>query len=236
MEKMVLEKFCKELKIRDASMVFSKILNLCGGGFLFESKDVSHIYGRLSLIGVDPVLEIRGKNNEFSITGLNKRGDNYLKLLKDEDFKIADSFKKMPHSIGGEIIKSGSNFEETHRTKRKNISKIIRLVIDKFKQKDKELIGLYGAFSYDFIRLFEDIPNILADEGVDDFRLQLHDTFIFFDHLKEKTEIISYRKDAATAKKDALSLEKCILNSPVKKLSFKITDAKFDLDKKKYNL
>jgi anthranilate synthase len=234
MAKMVLEKFCKELKIRDASMVFSKILNSYKNNFLFESKDISHIYGRLSLIGVDPVLEIRGKNNKFSITGLNKRGDNYLKLLKDEDFKITDSFKKMPHSIEGEIIKSGSNFEETHRTKRKNILKIIRLIIDKFKQKDKELVGLYGAFSYDFIRLFEDIPNILADEGVDDFRLQLCDTFIFFDHLKEKTDIIIYRENAATAKKDALSLEKCILNSPVKKLSFKITNAKFDLDKKKY--
>lgn len=234
MEKMVLEKFCKELKFRDASATFSKILNHYKNSFLFESKDISHIYGRLSLIGVDPALEIRGKNDKFSIIALNKRGIDYLKLLKNSDFEITDSFKKSGSSITGKIIKSDSNFEENHRTKRKNISKIIRLVIDKFKQKNKELVGLYGAFSYDFIRLFEDIPNILADEGVDDFRLQLYDTFIFFDHLKEKTEIIAYRKSAADAKNDALSLERCIKNFSSGKMGFKISNAKFDLKKEKY--
>lgn len=231
---MVLEKYCKEIKCEDASSVFSRIYKYPAKAFLLESKDVSHIYGRLSLLGVDPVLEIRGKNEEFSVKILNERGKAFLSEIKKADLAgICDSFEIGEHAINGVIVRERGDFEESKRTKRKNISQIVRLFLKKFKQEERELLGLYGAFSYDFIRLFEEIPELLKDGGVDDFRLCLYDTFIFFDHLKDKAEIVAYRKNLAEAKKAA---EGVLLkqNLDNKGNRFAISDAKFDLEQKHY--
>ncbi|MBI5753698.1 anthranilate synthase component I family protein [Candidatus Peregrinibacteria bacterium] len=220
---MVLKKYCKEIKCEDASKVFSRIIGLSEKNFLLESKDISHIYGRLSLMGVDPVLEIRGKNNGFGIEILNGRGKKYLHELADKDLKICDSFKRTKTGIESVVKKS----------KNKNISQIIRLFIKKFKQEKKELIGLYGAVAYDFIRLFEDIPEILSDGGVDDFRLCLYDTFVFFDHLKDKAEIVAYRETIKEGEKVAESLARKVCGKDIK-FGFKIKNAKFGLDKERY--
>lgn len=222
MAKMVLEKFCKEIKCEDASMVFSRIFKNSDKSFLLESRDISHIYGRLSLIGIDPVLEVRGKGNEFSIVSLNKRGKIYLAKLGQKDFKICDNSQEDAEKI-----------EETQRTKRKNIAQVLRILLEKFKQPKKGMIGLYGAISYDFIRLFEDIPNILKDDGVDDFRFFLYDTFVFFDHLKEKAEIVAYRTSRREAENAAKKILKSI-NVTGPKFDFDIKNANFDLKEKKY--
>ncbi|MEK7672700.1 MAG: anthranilate synthase component I family protein [Patescibacteria group bacterium] len=231
---MALEKFCREIKCEDASEVFSRIYLNSGKNFLLESKDISHIYGRLSLIGVDPVLEIIGKNEQFSIKGLNKRAVEFFAAFDKKDFKMCETVEFTDGEINGVIKKDMAYFEEDKRTKRKNISQIIRLFLEKFKLENKELLGLYGAFSYDFIRLFEDIPELLKDEGVDDFRLCLYDTFVFFDHLKDKAEIAVYRKNAKAAKVEIDDLAAKILNKKVSKKKFKIENAKFDLDKNDY--
>ncbi len=219
---MVLEKFCKEIKCEDASNVFSRIFKSSGKSFLLESRDISHIYGRLSLIGIDPVLEVRGKGNEFSIVTLNKRGKIYLAELGQKDFKICDNSQE-----------DAGKIEETQRTKRKNIAQVLRILLERFKQPTKGMVGLYGAISYDFIRLFEDIPNILKDDGVDDFRFFLYDTFVFFDHLKEKAEIVAYRTNRREAENAAKKLLKSI-NVSDPKFDFDIKNANFDLKEKNY--
>ncbi len=235
MAKMVLKKYCKEIKCEDASEVFSRIMDLSEKNFLLESKDISHIYGRLSLIGIDPVIEVRGKDNGFSVRVLNSRGRKYLQELKDKDLKVFDKFRRTKDGIEGEIKKFSSGVGENERIRNKNIAQIIRFLIEKFRQQKKELIGLYGAMSYDFIRLFEKIPEILPDEGVDDFRLCLYDTFVFFDHLKEKAEITVYRNTLEGSEKVAVNLAKKIGGeSKQTKLNFKIKNASFGLNKEKY--
>lgn len=230
---MFFKKFCKEIKCEDASKVFSRICNFSEKSFLLESKDISHIYGRLSLIGIDPVVELRGKNDGFEIRALNDRGEEYLAEFVAEDFGFCDECKIDKGKISGKVVKKSGNAEETNRTKRKNIAQIIRVFISKFKQDKKELIGLYGALSYDFIRLFEDIPEILPDIPVDDFRLCMYDTFIFFDHLKEKAEISAHRKNEDEAEKVTEEIFKMV-GGEEPKLSFKIENANFEYDKNKY--
>lgn len=234
-------KFIQTVGCEDASKVFSKLhgayrgthSSMCERNFLFESKDISHIYGRLSLIGIDPVLEIKGKNNKFSIKCLNERGAAYLTQFDDVDFSVCDDFTITACEIFGIVNKSDETLEENQRTKKKNIAEIIRIVIQKFKHGRKELIGLYGAFSYDFIRLFENIPEILPDNGIDDFRFFLYDTFVFFDHLKEKAEITVYRLNKNDAKKTLFKL-KTLMHGIEPDFCFKISDAKFNLDRVKY--
>lgn len=233
MAKMVLEKYCKEIKCSDASAVFAGIYRYAEKAFLLESRDISHIYGRLSLIGIDPVLEIRGKNNKFSINCLNNRGKRFLAEFTEKDFKICDNFKIGRNMISGVIMRSDMGLEEDGRSRKKNIAQLIRLVIKKFHQSKKELLGLYGAISYDFIRLFEDIPDLHADGGVDDFRFCLYDSFIFFDHLKGKAEIVVYRKTRKEAEKAASALAVSMENSSAE-AGFSIKNARFDLEKESY--
>jgi len=231
---MVLEKFCKEIRCEDASKVFLRIKDLSKKNFLFESKDVSHIYGRLSLIGIDPVIELKGKNENFEIKALNERGKKYLKEFTTGDFSLCDECKIENDLIRGKVKKMSLKSEETNRTKQKNIAQIIRRFIEKFKQNRKELLGLYGALSYDFIRLFEDIPEILPDILVDDFRLCMYDTFIFFDHLKEKAEISVYREGLKDAEKTAEIIAEKITQNNATEKSFKIENAQFEYDKEGY--
>lgn len=230
---MKIYKFTKKINCEDASKVFSRLHAPFTREFLLESKDVSHIYGRLSLIGIDPVLEIRGKNEEFSIKSLNGRGKFYLDGFSEKDFKLCDNFLAGNLGLSGIIKKYAGEMEEGQRTKKKNIAQVLRIILKKFKQSKKGMMGLYGAFSYDFIRLFEDIPKILNDIDVDDFRLCLYDTFIFFDHLKEQAEIIVYRQNKKEAKKDAFNLE-ARLHEKDHKFKFKISDASFNLKKAEY--
>lgn len=230
---MFFKKFCKEIQCEDASKVFSRICNFSEKSFLLESKDISHIYGRLSLLGIDPAVEIRGKNEGFEIRALNERGEKYLAAFVAEDFNFCDECLISQGRIAGKVLRTANRSEENNRTKKNNIAQVIRMVIEKFKQDKKDLIGLYGALSYDFIRLFEDIPEILPDVPVDDFRLCLYDTFIFFDHLKEKAEITVYRESDEEARDVA---EKIFDNTKRSEpsFSFKIENAEFEYDENKY--
>lgn len=222
------------VKCEDASEVFERVRRSSHKNFLLESRDVSQVYGRLSLIGIDPALEIIGKNNQFEIKILNERGAAYLAQLSDEDLEICDSFERLDGGIRGVIEKEDGEIEESQRSKRKNIALIIRLLLDKFKQDEREFIGLYGAFAYDFVRLFEDLPEILEDEGVADFRLCLYDSFVFFNHLMQKAEVISYRNDELEAHKAALDLEHLVNSDAEEGSSYKISGAEFDMDRDSY--
>lgn len=224
----------KEFPYQHPHEVFARLYRDYKYKFLFESKDVSRIYGRLSLIGIDPVLKISGKDNKFSITKLNKRGSYYLKKLSGKDFSICDDCKITDESISGTIENHTDLTEETERSKRINIAQVIRILLRKFETKDKTLLGLYGAFSYDFIRLFEDIPdnNLVGDTN--DFTLFLYDTFVFFDHLKQKNEIVAYRENQQEARDDIRKIVRQINNEKTKEISYKIQDPKFSLNQKEY--
>jgi anthranilate/para-aminobenzoate synthase component I len=202
--------------------VFSKIYQDYKHKFLLESKDISQIYGRLSLIGVDPVLKIIGKNNNFSIEAINKRGGRYLKELS-----------KTSSSIKGTIKRESTEVEESRRSKQKNISQIIRHILETFKTKERTLLGLYGAFSYDFIRLFEDIGDSLPENNVNDFTLFLYDTFIFFDHLKNNSEIILYREKEKEAEESFKKIQ-TKLHKSEKNPTYKIKNPQFSLNKDQY--
>ncbi|MFA6917895.1 MAG: hypothetical protein WC285_03630, partial [Candidatus Gracilibacteria bacterium] len=225
----------KEIPYSQTNEIFAKLYKSYQYKFLFESKDISHVYGRLSLIGIDPVLKISGKNNKFSIEAINKRGNFYLKQLSKKDLEICDNCKIEKRKISGTIKKETDLVEETERSKRKNIAQVIRILLNKYKIKEKSFLGFYGAFSYDFIRLFEEISNKNPQNNVNDFTLFLYDTFIFFDHLKNKSEIIVFRNNTQEAEESITRITAKIANTAkIKPPTYKIKNAKFNLSKKEY--
>jgi len=227
-------KYSRKIDCEDASKVFSKIHEKYEKKFLLESLDISQVYGRLSLIGVQPALEICGKDERFFIKACGERGKEFLKDIKDEDLKLCDEVERSDMEIGGKILKATGDFEEEKRTKQKNIAQIIRAVLERFKQDEKGFFGLYGAFSYDFVRLFENIPNKLPPNDVYDFRLGLYDTFVFFDHLKDEAEVVTYRKVEKFAKTDAEFVARQIERGQEANLKFQVSDQKFEMGEEEY--
>lgn len=170
----------REIPYGDADEIFLKLYRQFPHHFLMESKQVSLFSGRFSLIGLDASLRITGKNELFEITAVNERGKNLLARLPEEL-----STRKIPKDDG--IL------EESQRCHRKNIADGVRQLLSHFESDHKTLMGLYGVFSYDFIRLFEDLHDQLPENDTPDFHLMLFDSFLFFDHIKERTFLIVQR-------------------------------------------
>lgn len=179
----------------DSANIFQTLYQDYKYKMLLESKDISPVYGRMSLVGVDPVLELRGKDNQFEIKVLNDRGTVFLQHLESENFAMVENLQRTATVVSGKIDIQEGDIAESERTHKRNIAQVIRAVLEKFKTTEQTLLGLYGPFAYDFVRLFEDIGNTLPETKVDDFRLFLYDTFVRIDHIKERSEIITYREN-----------------------------------------
>ncbi|MDT8447870.1 MAG: chorismate-binding protein [bacterium] len=156
-------------------------------GVILESAEIAPIYGRMSLILIDPPLSIRGKDESFELRALNERGVKLLGLLKDELFGFAENLTRDAQAIRGQVPRKNDLLDESKRHKQPNISFVIKALLAHFEGDDSSL-GLYGAFAYDFIRLFEDIPYKGAEVDVPDFNLFFPDQIMVADHFKEKLE------------------------------------------------
>lgn len=156
-------------------------------GVILESAEIAPIYGRMSLILVDPPLIIQGKDEDFALKALNERGRKMLTLIGDDLFDFAQSVKRQADSITGKVVRQNELLDESKRHKQPNISFVIKALLARFKGDDPNL-GLYGAFAYDFIRLFEDIPYKGEEVDVPDFNLFFPDQILVADHFKEKLQ------------------------------------------------
>ena len=219
----------------EAHTVFTALVDPKKPSFLFESKPISPIYGKSSLIGIDPVLKLSGKGDKFQLEILNARGAFYFDILTKNKTLLAlcVNFKKKKNSFTGTIPSIKNEMEEGERSKQKNIAQVIRLVLSEFHTKEADFLGLYGAISYDFVRLFEDLGENLKPSEENDFEFFLFDTFIHFDLIKEKTKIVLFRKDQAEVRK---AVKKILKQLDEKKhiSSFKIEGGKFLLSREEY--
>lgn len=219
----------------DSANTFQRLYQDYQYKMLLESKDISPVYGRMSLVGVDPVLALKGKDNRFEIKALNERGAAYLEGIKDIDLKMAENVSRTETHISGTIKNELQSQEESQRAHKPNIAQVIRLFLKKFKTTEKTLLGLYGPFAYDFVRLFEDIGNTLPESEIDDFRLFLYDTFIQIDHIKEGASIVCYRSDEVQATQAVEALQKKLQASNDLAITpAEISNAKFFFSKNEY--
>ncbi|MDP3970374.1 MAG: chorismate-binding protein [bacterium] len=160
-------------------------------GFLLESVDIAPIYGRLSIFSIDPPLEVVGSGEDFYIRALNDYGKVLLSYITEETFAFCSTFTKTESECRGTVKRAMEMLDESKRQQQTNISSVIRALLKIFAIDDPYL-GLYGAFSYDFVRQFEDIPNVHAEGAIPDFHLFLPDVLYVFDHLKQTAEIRYY--------------------------------------------
>jgi anthranilate synthase len=166
-------------------------LNAGMPGVLFESVDISRVYGRYSLAVIDPPVLVEGKDETFGLRALNERGHDILARLTPADFPCSTDVQQTTEAIRGTVPCERRPVAEDERLQLNNISQVIRHLLHTFRCSDR-LLGLYGAFAYDFVRLFEPLPDRLPAIPTQDFRLFLADTLLLYDHLRERAYMYLY--------------------------------------------
>lgn len=160
-------------------------------GVLYESVDISPVYGRYSLGVVDAPVLLEGKDDSFSMRALNPWGSVILDHLAPSDFSCSTDAQHTEGTFTGTVPCERRPVAEDKRLQLNNISQVIRDVLSAFRCDDR-LLGLYGAFAYDFVRLFEPLPERLPPIPTQDFRLFLPDILLFYDHMRERALLYLY--------------------------------------------
>ena len=167
-------------------------LNAERPGVLYESVDIAPIYGRYSLAVIDPPVIVEGKDESFRIRALNRHGQDILaQTLSATDIPCCQQIQCSPQTLSGTVPCERRPVAEDERLHLNNISQVIRNLLHAFRCDDR-FLGLYGAFAYDFVRLFEPLPDRLPAIPTQDFRLFMPDMLLSYDHMRERAVLYLY--------------------------------------------
>lgn len=159
-----------------------------------ESAKVVKKYGENSIGSADPCIRLSGKKEKFSINALNELGERIIEFIK-EDLKFCDELIIEKKEIRGTLKPQRKNVSEQERLNLKTHIDIIRVLAFKFQPIFKPFVcygGLFGAFSYDFIDQFEDLPEDKVDElNENNYEFFLLDNLFFVDHEKKETYFVA---------------------------------------------
>jgi anthranilate/para-aminobenzoate synthase component I len=166
---------------------------------LFESASAVDKSSRMSLIGVDPSLELTGKEDRLEIRLLQERGRPFYEFIRQEFAEFIES--ESNSGLGFDLVIPQIPFygPEEDRLSRQNIAQPLRRMLAHFSNAEKNFMGLYGALGYRFVYLFEDIAHQKPCPDPD-FHLFLFDNILLFNHLtKDLTLYVTRDTEAATA-------------------------------------
>ncbi|MBL7806127.1 MAG: hypothetical protein JNL02_20455, partial [Saprospiraceae bacterium] len=163
-----------------------------GPSCLFESASAVDKSSRMSLIGLEPPLELVGKHDDLLVRLLHPRGQVFYDFIKAEfaEFVRSDQDGRLLLHIP----KTPFNGPEDERLERSNIAQPLRRLLAAFRSEEKNFMGFYGALAYQFVYLFEDLPNA-KNCPEPDFHLFLYDTILLFNHLTRDLTLYVTRAD-----------------------------------------
>ena len=142
------------LSYTDALSLYRHVKN-GGPSCLFESASAADKSSRMSLIGLEPPLELVGKGERLSVRLLHPRARVFFDFLKT----AYAGFVEHETESRLELLIPRAPFEgpEAERLERQNIAQPLRRLLAAFHGAEKNFMGLYGALSYRFVYMFEDI-------------------------------------------------------------------------------
>ncbi len=187
-----------------------------GLGFLAEALDARRgayfssgvedpdRYSRWEFGFADPPLEIVGQGRALTLAALNRRGEVLLGLLAPaltgDGVAIVRREKRR---VELSVAASAGRFAEEERSHQPSSLGVLRRIARVFAGTDDRFLGLYGAFGYDLIFQFEDLPQRVArpPEAVD-LHLYLPDRIYVLDRRLQTAHRYDYdfaRGSASTA-------------------------------------
>ncbi len=143
----------------------------------------------------NPPLAITCKHNFINLEALNPRGEVLLAflnpILMEQDYLEIVSQDTGLCKV--KIKPSTQIFSEEERSHQPSVFSVIRLLLSFFKSDEEPYLGLYGAFGFDLIYQFEDLPQ--SKEREDSQRemvLYLPDEIYIVNHRKEVAFVRRY--------------------------------------------
>ncbi|MEI6410545.1 MAG: anthranilate synthase component I family protein [Bacteroidota bacterium] len=182
---------------------------------LFESASAVDKSGRMSIIGLNPALELTGKQEVLKINLLDARGRVFFDFIATEFAEFVQTASDKELLL--HIPKAPFFGPEEERLERMNIVQPLRRTLAAFHIQDKNFMGLYGALSYQFVYLFEDLAHQKPCPEPD-FHLFLFDNILLFNHLTEDLTLYVTRADKTaveTAQTEILALIETAQNTAV---------------------
>ncbi len=177
---------------------------------LLESCNATDKSNRLSMIGIDPVVEIKAKDAICEITLLQKRGSIFTDYLEKKFGVFIEN--KTSEKIIFNIPKTEFNRPENERFLRQNTGQILRSLLLHFQQNDQSFLGIYGALGYRFIYLYEDIE-VVKPSNEADYHVFIFDNLLFFNHLNREAKLYCSRTSQSAAKKAVQTISKHLIET-----------------------
>lgn len=176
------------------NQVLSK-LDTARGGLLTSSYEYPGRYRRWAIGFVNPPLEIATRNDSFTITALNERGEILLEQISNAILSCADlqNINQSRQTLTGTVVKANRLFSEEERSQQPSAFSVIRAIINALKSDEDEHLGLYGALGYDLVFQFEPISQTIerpSDQR--DLVLYLPDELIVVDYYLQQAFQLQY--------------------------------------------
>ncbi|WGV26749.1 anthranilate synthase [Halotia branconii] len=184
-----------EVKMETALEEILFYLNSQRGGLLNSSYEYPGRYKRWAIGFVNPPLELTTRENTFTLTALNDRGQILLPLLlnKLSQSPQIEDVNQNQSCITGLIKSSQKFFAEEERSQQPSAFTVVREILHIFSSHEDERLGLYGAFGYDLVFQFEPINQCLErPKDQHDLLLYLPDELIVVDYYQQRAFCLRY--------------------------------------------
>jgi anthranilate synthase len=162
-------------------------LDVARGAYFSSGVEDPDRYSRWEFGFADPPLEIVGRGRRVTLAALNRRGERLLAMLAPA---LAGKPLALAHRdrrrLEVEAAAPARRFPEEERSRQPSAFTVLRRIAAAFAGLDDRFLGLYGAFGYDLVFQFEDLPQRLARDARDaDLHLYLPDRLYVLDRRLE---------------------------------------------------
>jgi anthranilate synthase len=154
-----------------------------GFAFLCDAEQPGR-YRRCGVLAVDPPLRIAARGRVLTLEALSRRGEAWLDLVRESVVRApeAEAVEAETRRLRCRAAMGSEVFPEEERTRRPSVFSLLRHILAGLKVPAGEPLGLWGAFGYDLVRQFEDLPEAPPDaEAQRDLVLYLADRLTLLD-------------------------------------------------------
>ena len=170
-------------------------LNDTRGAYLSSGVEDQDRYARWDFGFIDPPVEVVAHQDEFRLTALNGRGVPILAMLLPLLLKAPNIKLKSEDETNLFLTIASPNriFAEEERSRQPSTFTPIRTLMAEFRGMRDDFLGLWGAFGFDLIYEFEQIP-LSMPRGDEDKLLHLYlpDRIMVLDRRLEEAHSYEY--------------------------------------------
>ncbi len=204
-------------------------LNDTCGAYLSSGVEDQDRYARWDFGFIDPPVEVVAHQDKFRLTALNGRGVPLLAMLRPLLLKAPNIKLKSEDETNLFLTITSPNriFAEEERSRQPSTFTPIRTLMAEFRGMRDDFLGLWGAFGFDLIYEFEQIP-LTMPRGDEDKLLHLYlpDRIMVLDRRLEEAH--SYEYEFTRRTQTTIGLSETAF-SGIKKIATSMSNSKGEI-------